>query len=98
MIEKKTVFYCDHTDIEQIILKHFGNPYEIISMEEVGSSQYAAVIKVTVEKSLLYDYELEAIQTLKDGNPEQFMLNYILTDLANKEKLEEGDYIISVNW
>ena len=85
-------------DIEEIILEEYGHHYEIMPMEEVGSSQYAAVYEVGVSQGELDEYEQGYIDNLKQGRPDQYCLWAIMQDLCNKGKLEAGSYIIDVSW
>jgi hypothetical protein len=95
---KKTIFSTDYNDLEALISGVYGHDYEIMPMEEVGSSQSAATYNQDVAKGMLDGYELEELETLKGGKPNQYILGTILTDLANKGHLEEGEYIIDVSW
>lgn len=96
--KKEVKITCDYTDIENIIREEFGTTYEIMPMEEVGSSQYAAVYERNVAIGKLDSYENETIENLYFGKTKQFTLDTILKHLANKELLEEGSYIIDVSW
>lgn len=96
--KKEVKITCDYTDIEEIIRKEFGTHYEIMPMEEVGSSQYAAVFEQDVRKGSLNEWEEETIKNLYNGKTAQFSITEILKHLANKGLLEEGSYIIDVNW
>jgi hypothetical protein len=97
-MEKKTIISCDYNEIEDIIFKHFGHRYEIMPMEEIGSSQYAAVAEYSVRETPLDEYEVENLDTLWEGKPSQYILSSILTHLCNQGLLDAGDYLIDVNW
>ncbi len=98
MFKKEVKITCDYNDIEEIILEEYGYQYEIMPMEEVGSSQYAAVYEVDVSQGELDEYEQGYIDNLKQGRPDQYCLGAIMQDLCNKGKLEAGSYIIDVSW
>jgi hypothetical protein len=98
MFEKEVKITCDYNDIEKIILEEYGHQYEIMPMEEVGSSQYAAVYEVNVSQGELVLYQREYLDNLKQGRPDPFCLVDIMQDLCNKGKLEAGSYIIDVSW
>lgn len=98
MFNKKEIISCDCGDIEAVILKEYNTVYEIMPMEEVGSSQYAATYSQTVTKTPLDEYELEELNSIQAGKPDQFILSTIMRDLGNKGLLEEGEYVIEVNW
>jgi hypothetical protein len=94
----KTVISVDYNDLETLIEKVYGHAYEIMPMEEVGSSQYAATYDMNVSTGKLNEYELKELQSLIDGNPKKYMLSTIMKDLADKGHLDVGEYIIDVNW
>jgi hypothetical protein len=98
MFKKEVKITCDHADIEEIILEEYGHLYEIMPMEEVGSSQYAAVYEVDVSQGELNKYAQGYIDNLKQGKPSSHTLRAIMQDLCNKGKLEAGSYIIDVSW
>ena len=95
---KKVVIDCDYGDVEKVIADHYGHNYEIMPMEEVGSSQYAATYSQDVSKGELDEYELDKLKTLIDGKPDQFILSTIMRDLCNKGLIDTGEYLIQVNW
>ena len=92
----KTVIFVHHNDVEQLIKEVYGHEYEIMPMEEVGSSQYAATYEQTVESGELEPWQLEEIDSLKQGDPKQFILGTILQDLCNNGHITAGYYSISV--
>jgi hypothetical protein len=94
----KTIISVDYGDIETLIKEVYGHFYEIMPMEEVGSSQYAATYSIDVRICKLGEYGLEELQSLLEGKPEQRILSTIMQDLANKGHLDAGEYIIDVNW
>lgn len=95
---EKTIISVDCYDVEQLIKKIYGHQYEIMPMEEVGSSQYAATYTQLVEKRELEFDEPDSIKALKDGKPNQYCLNAILCDMCNNGHIAKGEYIIEVNW
>ena len=97
-IVKVTMYNCDYTDIEKIILEHFGSAYEIMPMEEVGSSQYAATMTLNVYKAAITPPEQTDIDAMFAGEPRQYSLHSLLKELANNDKLPEGRYNVDVSW
>jgi hypothetical protein len=96
--EIKTVISVDHTNLEELIADVYGTEYEIMPMEEVGSSQYAATYTKNVKKGSLNDDEKVIIQKLVDDSPIKYSLDTIMKDLCNNGHLAEGEYIIDVSW
>ena len=96
--ETKTLISTDYKDIEKLIKEVYGVEYEILPMEEVGSSQYAATYSMTASKGELDEYDQEEIDSLIDGKPHQYILSAIMNDLCNKGHVPEGEYVIEVNW
>jgi len=95
---KKMIISCDHSDLELLIKEVYHCDYEIMPMEEVGSSQYAATYPIHVKAENLDGYQTENIQSLIDKKPNQFILGDIMTHLCNQGIIEEGEYVIDVNW
>lgn len=95
---KETIISVEYSELEKIIFDEYGVTYEIMPMEEVGSSQYAATYTKNVSKGDIEDWDLEYFQSFTDGKPKKHSLDPILRDLCNKGKLEEGKYVIEVNW
>lgn len=95
---KKVIIEVDHYHLETLIREIYGQDYEIMPYEEVGSSQYAATYNIDVKKSKLDEYDLSRIEKLKTGNPESYSLRAIMTDMCNREIIEDGSYVIGVNW
>lgn len=96
--EKEVVVKCEYQDLESLIKHIYGHEYEIMPMEEVGSSQYNATYDLTVSKDKLSQDEVENIQSLRLGRPIPYMLGDILTDLCNRDIIDSGEYIINVSW
>lgn len=96
--EKKTMFVTDYSDVEDLISEVYDADYEIMPMEEVGSSQYDATYNVTAKKAELTDHDRENIESLRIGKPKHYMLHSLITDLTNNNHMEEGNYSISVTW
>lgn len=96
--EKEVKITCDYQDLEDIILKEYGHPYEIMPMEEVGSSQYAAVYEQSVTKQVIDEFMQEEIESMYKGKPKNYILGTLLAHLASLGKIEEGSYIIDVSW
>jgi hypothetical protein len=96
--EVKTIISVDYSDIETLIEEVYGHFYEIMPMEEVGSSQYAATYDMNVRTGKIDSSQLKVLQSLIDGNPKHQSLHTIMQDLANKGHLDVGEYIIDVNW
>lgn len=95
---KKVIISVDYNDLEDYILASTGESYEILPMEEVGSSQYAAVYEVNVSSGELVKGEEEEWQQFRQGKKPMYALQTIMKHLSNVGLLEEGDYLIDVNW
>lgn len=97
-IEKKEVFNCDYSDLEQVIFNHYGKEYEILVMEEIGSSQYAAQASYNISVGKLDKFDQMEIDKFKAGENVKYMLSTLLQDLCNHDKLEAGEYVIDISW
>ena len=94
----KVVITVNYNDVEQLIKEVYGHEYEIMPMEEVGSSHHAATYEQIVEASELADWQAEDLETLKQGEPDMYILGTILQDLCNNGYIKPGHYSISVTW
>lgn len=93
--EIKSVVKVDYHDVENLIRETYGHDYEIMPMEEVGSSQYAATYDVDVDGEV---EDEEGLQSLIDGKPEQWILRDIMNDMCRRNMIPKAEYIIGVNW
>jgi spore germination protein GerM len=94
----KSVISVDHTILEELIEEVYGVEYEIMPMEEVGSSQYAAKCIRDVKRGKLKTNEKSLIKKLVKGSPIKYSLGTIMKDLCNNDYIVEGEYIINVSW
>lgn len=95
---KEEVIVVEHYDLEKLIKSTYGTDYEIMSGEEVGSSQYAATYNIDVVKGELDEWEFEEVKDWMADGTGSYILRSIMKDMANKDVIEEGTYIIGVNW
>ena len=95
--EQSYVYIVPSSELEQYISEVYDTDYELMPSEEVGSSQYAACMKTHIQAKELEEYEKQELEEFKEGG-HQFKLNVVLQDMCNHGLLEEGIYIIEVNW
>ena len=96
--EVKKIISTDYSDLEKLIQEVYSQEYEIMPSEEVGSSQYAATYTQNIKKGELNNFDKTKFEKWKSTGKGSFILHVIMQDLANKDIIEEGEYIIDVNW
>ena len=86
----------EYDDLENFINKHykFEHSFEIPCDQEAGNGSN---INISVKKEKFRKYDLQELKEF-NGSNKSFMLQTILTDLANKDLIEEGEYLISISW
>lgn len=96
---KKTTIHVDYSDVEQLILTHYGHEFSIPESEECNnytSLQYLVTDKPLTEKGLdvFTRKELQTFESTGHGAS----LSTILDALCRAGELEPGNYVIRVSW
>lgn len=79
--------------LEDIVANAYGHEMEML--ESPNDTDYS----ITVKKENLSDYEKKDLADhLKAKCFPCYSLNLILTDLANKNVIPEGHYVITMSW
>lgn len=90
----KVAHFVDYGDLEAKILETYGHEYEIPCMEEVGhcSKEY------DIDKEPLDEYDIEAVDLLRQGKPKHYTLRVIMQDMVNNDVIPEGNWVVDINW
>lgn len=94
----ETIIRVDYTDVEAAIEELYGQTYEIMPMEEVGSSQYGATYEVTAKDEPLSDFDQSRFEKFFQGNAEQYSLHVIMNHMCCHKHIVAGKYVINVSW
>ena len=90
--EKKTVICCDYNDVEDIIREEYDMlDYSLVASEECGNDQS---LTFSVKKGSNDAYDKEEIA---DKNW-LYNTSLYLNDLADKDIIEEGEYLVRICW
>lgn len=93
--KKKLVIEVDYRDLERFIAEEYGLD-EFCAIEE---SPNDSTHQYNVSKEEIDEYNQKRIdKIIKHKSSAHWELGVILIDLCNKDKLEEGDYIMEVCW
>lgn len=93
--KKETRIVVNECELDEFIEEVYGVNYEPTAREEWSNdTEHCFILK----KKLLDDYDTKKIRALESGKPEDYSLRVIMTDLCNKNLIEEGTYTISVSW
>lgn len=93
--KERTYLEVDYKDIEKFIRQEYGIEYEMISGEEWNNDSSH---DFDVCKGIIDEYDQAKLNNWLNSNEEQWLLNTILRDLCNKDKIKEGWYLIGVSW
>ena len=87
----------DYGDLERFVHKYYplNNKWSFVASEECGND---STHSFPIKKEKMGDYELKALERFKAGHHQNFITSIILTDLCNKDLIDEGEYLINVCW
>jgi hypothetical protein len=79
-----------YKDLEKFIEKVYGKRYNVVGGEQWNNdSNYSFIVK----KRDINQWDQKKLDTFED-----YSLDTILTDLANKKLIKTGNYLIRVYW
>lgn len=93
--KKKTIFEVDYKDLERLIKEEFGHDFSIPADEEVGND---TSISKNIQKEELAKYDKDRLTEFLHIGRYGPCLQVLMTDMANRDVIEEGDYVIRVSW
>ena len=97
MLSTETVTYTqvDYSELEQFIFEVYGMHIEIVADQELSNDTKSTYY---IRKEVLYEGDAENLESWLSGNYVPYMLNTLLTDMCNRELIEEGEYLVQVSW
>lgn len=93
-LELTSFYELDYFSLENMIEECYGREYEIPCNEECGNDQ-ALTFNVDGKQS---EYDLEDMERWINGKQSSYMLQRILDDMAAKEWIPKGKYVVEVSW
>lgn len=93
--KKETVIVVDYGDLDNFISKVYDVDFEVVADQELMNDVDK---KISVKKSVLNKWEQQDLDDFKSGKIKTFMLYTLMTDLANRDLIEEGNYLIEISW
>tara|TARA_R110002124_G_scaffold286078_1_gene465847 strand:+ start:1485 stop:1793 length:309 start_codon:yes stop_codon:yes gene_type:complete len=91
----KTIVSVNYSDIRTLIKEVYGIFYE---MEDAGFDEYCHIVSMDIEIGELNELQINGMQTLTASKPDYGILHTIMQDLANKDHIDVGEYIIDINY
>src|SRR5690606_9459132 len=91
----ETFFCVQDYDIEQFIKQHYNHDFSVSSDQEASNDTEHSF---NVKKETLNKWDQETLNNFIKEGRDGHSLRVILTDLANKDLIPEGTYLISVSW
>ena len=78
--------------LEDVVKNTYGKNIE---MESSNDTDYS----YTIRKEKLTEYDIQNLEAIvKSGSFEDYNLRLIMTDLANKDIIPEGSYVVTMSW
>lgn len=94
--EKKTVLKVNYSDLENYITEIYGQE---LCIPEDQECQNDVLIEINIgDDEKLDKYGQKRIDSFIENGTCSFLLIDILIDLATKQLIEKGTYIIDVSW
>lgn len=95
VITEITYKVISYGDIDNLIRKTYGHEFDIVADQEVCNG---ANLNFNVSKGTVESYDKQRLESFVEFGTGHFIGHLILTDLCNKDLLEEGNYLIKVSW
>jgi len=96
IVIKKQVIEMGSKELEELIKKTYGHPYDYTAQEGLGNDMEQTY---KIEREPLNHWESEDIAVFKDkGQIEDCWTRTLLQDMVNNNVLEPGEYLIQVSW
>ena len=96
----ETVHNLSDNDFDQFIKSVYGQPYEVVPDEEWNnySSHRFNVEKKPYTNNALDVYDLKKLDTFIQTGKSSYTAHILFRDLANRDLIEPGIYVINVSW
>lgn len=80
----------------EIIKEHFGlKEFEVVAAEEGRND---SSLTFTAKKGANYDYDRKGVEEVKSGGNYTFKTAALVNDLADRDIIPEGKYVIDICW
>ena len=85
----------DYNEIDDVISTYYGHRFEVMADQEWGNYESHPV---DIKKEPLDRYDQEKVDTFKATGKGRWLLQALLTDMANNGVLAEADYEIRISY
>ncbi len=96
MFKNKSVISCDYQDIEKLICEHYNKKeFSLVANEELSNHTSR---EFEIDGDLDED-DLDDLKNFKnDGKYRHYITHILMNDLANKDILQKGEYVVDIFW
>lgn len=95
-VKKRLLNIVDHEDVQTLICQVYG--IDEINIPYMEAWNNDSVHRIKVAKCDLSNLDQIDLNKMIAGKVHACDLKIILTDLCNRDLLEEGEYLIDVSW
>lgn len=94
-VKKTNTIEMDYTELEKIVLDHYGVEFDFVAAQECGNDSYH--LFVIDGKEEIDNYNKSIMDQWLKGEDQPWPQT-VLQDLVNQDVLQPGRYLISVCW
>jgi hypothetical protein len=96
MLGKKVEYFeATYHEFDTLVKAAYGIDYEFCADNETpNDTNY----RFSAKKKELSKYEIDKLEGFKRGEYVPYMAHILFQDWANRDIIQEGDYLITVSW
>ena len=94
-IKRAEYFIVDYSALEEFVEKEYGQEFNFVIDTESSNDTCKSF---SVQKEKIDQYNLEAIAQFRESGEGSYITQTLLTDLCNRDRIPEGNYLITVSW
>jgi len=91
----KTVFRTQYYDVEELIVRIYGKPYQLLADMEASNDSTIEINGVDGSDQNIDKYD---IKEFKETGRYKHILGTLMNDLCKNGLIDKGDYSINVCW
>lgn len=94
--EVVTYFKVDYHDLEDFVCKAYGlDEWSVVADQEEGND---TSVTVSATKNSLSKYDRDRLGKFLSGNDPGWMLHVLMNDMADRDLIPEGSYLVRISW
>jgi hypothetical protein len=91
----QTINTVGYSEFNRFVASVYGHRFEIVADQELSNDSQATF---TAKKEALDEYDQERIDEFAATGKYSYLTHTIFTDLANRDLIPEGEYLVEVCW